>query len=65
MGILGNFIKNCLHSEWKKNERAQSMEEKNFLPPGNHDTPSPGKIFSKSVLDIRTRLAVTVEPETK
>ena len=41
MGNLGNFNKNCLHSEsgGKKFVSAQSMVEKNILPPGNHDTP--------------------------
>ena len=43
MGNLGNLKKNCLHSELRKKfASAQSMLEKNFLPPGNRDI-SPGE----------------------
>ena len=40
MGNLGNFKKIvCTVSGGKKFVSAQSMVEKNFLPPGNHDPP--------------------------
>ena len=45
---FGELKKNCLHSRsgGKKLASAQSMVEKNFLPPRNHNTPSPlGKIM--------------------
>ena len=46
MQDLRNFLKNCLHgrSGGKNLASTQSMVEKNFLPPRNHDTPR-GKIM--------------------
>ena len=45
MQDLGNLKKNCLHSRsgGKKLAIAQSIVEKNFLPPRNHNTPPPGE----------------------
>ena len=44
MGDLGNLKKNCPRiSGGKKFAYAQSMMEKHFLPPRNHDPPSGGK----------------------
>ena len=48
------ILKNCLHSRsgGKKLGRAQSMVEKTFLPPRNHDTPPSGKIMVRPLLQI-------------
>ena len=50
--IFGAFKKNCLHSRsgGKKLASAQSMVEKNFLLPRNHDTPL-GKNNGPSLTD--------------